>query len=329
MIKVKDDIIDSKLLDKALAYINTANWSYGWPSNTDMPYGHWNADFTHTTKNNPTDVSSRVPAALLPIWEQVNNEFFGGQAKLVRCYANRHTFGTEGYIHTDTQRKEDQTCVVYMDKVWEPDWGGETAFYDENITEIVKATLPKFGRIVVFAGDIPHCAKPVSRICPKVRTTLMFKVTIDPKAVYQSEELLTDFLTEIGANALPHKRGSLADHLIRTYHILKSVGAGDILALAGGLHSIYGTSTFKYNLLADDNRMVASRFGPEVDRIVRLFSAQNRPSSLEIPDGSLDDLDLFLLRCIECANLHDQNELNPKVYPNLHMFAMQFSNYKG
>jgi hypothetical protein len=101
------------------------------------------------------------------------------------------------------------------------------------------------------------------------------------------------------------------------------------LALAGGLHSVYGTSTFKYNLLADDNRMVASRFGPEVDRIVRLFSAQNRPSSLEIPDGSLDDLDLFLLRCIECANLHDQNELNPKVYPNLHMFAMQFSNYKG
>lgn len=329
MIKVKDDALTTEVLDAAYHHINSANWSYGWPSNTDIPFGHWNVDFTRTPKNNPTDVSATLPNEIVSVWKAVNQSFFNGKAKLVRCYANRHTFGTEGYIHTDTTRKEDQTCVVYMDKEWDANWGGETAFYDKDVTEIVKATLPKYGRTVVFAGDIPHCAKPVTRICPKVRTTLMFKVTIDPKAVYQSEELLTDFLTEIGANAIPHKHGTLADHLIRTYHLLKAVGAGDILALAGGLHSVYGTSTFKYNLLAEGNRIVASRFGPEVDRIVRLFSAQNRPSSLEIPDGSLDDLDLFLLRCIECANLHDQNELNPTAYPNLHMFATQFSNYKG
>jgi SM-20-related protein len=329
MIKVKDNVANTKQLNKALDYINKANWSYGWPSNTDMPYGHWNADFTRTPKNNPTDVSSIIPPDLLSIWHEVNNQFFNGQARLVRCYANRHTFGTEGYIHTDTQRKEDQTCVVYMDKVWEADWGGETAFYDKNITEIVKSVIPKFGRAAVFAGDIPHCAKPISRICPKVRTTLMFKVTIDPKAVYQSEELLTEFLTEIGADTLPHKRGSLADHLLRTYHLLKAVGAGDILALAGGLHSVYGTSTFKYNLLDDDSRLIASRFGSEVERLVRLFSIQDRPNTLENPDGSLSDLDLFLLRSIECANLHDQAELTAEVYPNLYAFAKKFGNYRG
>lgn len=329
MIKVKDDIIDTKELDKALAYIDKANWSYGWPSNTNMPYGHWNVDFTRTPKNNPTDVTALLSPEIAPIWSHVNKQFFNGQARLVRSYANRHTFGTEGYIHTDTNRKEDQTCVIYMDKEWKADWGGETAFYDKDITEIVKATIPKYGRVVVFPGDIPHCAKPISRICPKVRTTLMFKVTIDPKAVYQSEELLTEFLTEIGANALPHKRGSLADHLLRTYHLLKAVGAGDILALAGGLHSVYGTNAFKNNLLKDGNRLIATRFGSEVDRLVRLFSVQDRPNTLENPDGSLDDLDLFLLRCIECANLQDQAELTAEVYPNLHTFAKQFGNYKG
>lgn len=329
MIKVKDDALSKEILDAAYHHINTANWSYGWPSNTDVPFGHWNVDFTRTPKNNPTDVSAALPDKITPVWEAVNKEFFNGQARLVRCYANRHTFGTEGYIHTDTTRMEDQTCVVYMDKEWDVNWGGETTFYDKDVTEIVKATIPKFGRVVVFPGDIPHCAKPVTRICPKVRTTLMFKVTIDPKAVYQSEELLTEFLTEIGANALPHKRGSLADHLIRTYHLLKAVGAGDILALAGGLHSVYGTNAFKYNLLEDGNRLIASRFGSEVDRLVRLFSIQDRPNTLENPDGSLDDLDLFLLRCIECANLHDQAELTAEVYPNLYMFAKQFGNYRG
>lgn len=329
MIKVKNKLIDNAPLIQALSYIDLANWSYGWPSNKDMPYGHWNADFTRTSKNNPTDVSSMLPPELLVIWHKINTEFFNEQAKLIRCYANRHTFGTEGYIHTDTQRKEDQTCIVYMDEEWKADWGGETVFYNKEVTEIVKAVIPKFGQVVVFAGDIPHCAKPISRICSKVRTTLMFKVTIDPKAVYQSEELLTEFLTDLGAHKIPHKRGTLADHLIRTYHLLKEVGAGDILALAGGLHSVYGTNVFKYNLLNQGNTIISTQFGSEVERLVKLFSEQDRPNTLETPNGSLNDLDLFLLRCIECANLHDQNELTAVKYPNLFMFAKQFSNYKG
>jgi hypothetical protein len=65
-------------------------------------------------------------------------------------------------------------------------------------------------------------------------------------------------------------------------------------------------------------------FGAEVDRIARLFSTVDRPSSLESPDGSLNETDLFLLRCIECANLYDQDELDPAVYPNLCEFASKF-----
>jgi SM-20-related protein len=324
MINVKDNILSIDELKKAMYFIDSANWTYGWPSNKDMPYGHWNVDFTKTAKNNPTDVANILPPAIAPIWQQVNKSFFNGHAKLTRCYANRHTFGTEGYIHTDTEREEDQTCVVYMDSIWNANWGGETSFYSKDLKEIVKSVMPQFGRTAVFPGNIPHCAKPVSRVCPQVRTTLMFKVTINPRAVYSSEELLVPFLDEIGANKLPHKRGSLADHLIRTYHLLKSAGAGDIVALAGGLHSVYGTNAFKKKVLDVEDTRIRVKFGPEVDRIVRLYSASDRPKCLETPDGTLDELDLFLLRSIECANLYDQEELDPQVYPNLYEFAMQF-----
>ena len=324
MINVKDNIVSKDILDIGWKYINKANWTYGWPSNKDYGFGHWNVDFTQTGKNNPTDVTSRVPAELSPIWQKVNETFFNGQAKLTRCYANRHTFGTEGYIHTDTEREEDQTCVVYMDPEWDVAWGGETSFYSKDLKEIVKSVIPTFGRTAVFPGNIPHCAKPVSRVCPQVRTTLMFKVTINPKAVYTSEELLVPFLEAIGANKLPHKRGSLADHLIRVYHILKSAGAGDIVSLAGGLHSVYGTNAYKKKVLSLDDTQIRDKFGPEVDRLVRLFCVTNRPDQLETPDGTLDELDLFLLRSIECANLYDQEELDPQKYPNLNEFVMQF-----
>jgi hypothetical protein len=304
-------------------YLDKAEWSYGWPSDKDIPFGHWNTDITKTTHNNPTDVATRLPKEFKIVWENLNKEFFKGQALLTRCYANRHTFGIEGYIHTDTERQQDHTVVVYLNEIWDPNWGGETSFYSKDKKEILKSVIPHYNRAVVFPGNIPHCARGVTRICPKVRTTLMFKCTVDPKAIYSSETLLVEFLDLIKAHDKSHKNGSLKDHLLRVFHILKSSGANDILALAGGLHSVYSTNSYKTATLPYTSELINETFGPEVDRIVRLFCTINRPKCLETPDGTLSELDLFLLRCIECANLHDQNELNEQDYPNLYKFSQE------
>lgn len=323
MIAVKDGTLPEPALNQCFNWLERANWSYGWHSNKAMPFGHWNVDITKTGINNTVDVSAKLPKEFKEVWDALNAAFFKSQAVLIRCYSNRHTFGTEGYIHTDTQRQEDQTCVVYMNKDWEADWGGETSFYNADKTEIVKSVVPKYGRVAVFPGTIHHKASPVSRVCPAVRTTLMFKAAIDPKSIYPAEEVLGEFLAEIGADKKPHKHGSLKDHLMRTFHLLKTVGASDILALAGGLHSVYGTNAYKNAALKPDDTKIKEKFGAEVDRIVRIFGSIDRPRVLESPDGSLSDLDLFLLRCIECANLYDQDELNPQKYPNLYEFAVQ------
>jgi len=329
VIQIKDNIIPKAKLTECNLFLDKSNWSYGWQSNKDVPYGHWNVDITKTLPNNPTDVAIRLPKSFKELWDSINKEIFKDQAKLTRCYSNRQTFGTEGYIHLDSRRESDQTVIVYMNENWEADWGGETSFYNKDKTEITKSIMPHYGRVVVFPGTMYHCARAVSRICPKARTTLMFKVTIDPKALYDSETLLTSFLHEIGADKLPHKSGTLFDHLIRTFHIIKTIGMNDILALAGGLHSVYSTNYYKTACLPFTSEKILETFGPEIDRIVRLFCTIDKPQALENPDGTLSEVDLFLLRCIECANLYDQQALDPEKYPNLYNFVLALRNNKG
>jgi hypothetical protein len=111
------------------------------------------------------------------------------------------------------------------------------------------------------------------------------------------------------------------DHLMRVFHLMKSVGIGDILAVAGGLHSVFGTNAYKDACLPWESTLVKESFGNEVDRLVRLFARLNRPQDLM--DGSpLSEQDLFLMRCIETANLYDQGELDQ--HPHLVEFSRQF-----
>lgn len=324
MLLTKDNLIPEPLLNDCLDWLNQANWKFGWKSHANKEYSHWNVDISRTGRNHADDISDKIPEQFQKVWVHLNKEMFGGKGILVRCYSNRHTFGVEGTIHTDTERDGDYTCVIYLNKKWPAAWGGETAFYSYDESEIIGAVIPKFGRVSMFAGNIPHCARALSKFCPEVRTTLMYKVMLDPQAYDKVEATLRKFLIDIGAHTKKHKFGTLMDHLISCYKTLKAAGCGDVLALTGGLHSVFGTNAFKDKCLNWESPAIQQIFGDEVDRLVRMFSTINRPSVLENPDGSLDEKDLFLMRCIEAVNLYDQNELNEDRYPNLVAFAKQF-----
>jgi SM-20-related protein len=95
--------------------------------------------------------------------------------RLIRCYANGHTYGSDGTLHTDSTRPGTYTCVYYPHQMWHPNWGGETVLFNQDKTDIVACVYPKPNRMVVFDGTIPHVARGVSRICPVLRVTLMFK----------------------------------------------------------------------------------------------------------------------------------------------------------
>jgi SM-20-related protein len=317
---VNDNLLSHDDLSLANVYLSGRPWTYGWKSNDDIGFGHWNADITQTLKTNPTDVSDRLPFELVTMWNKINHGIFGGKAMLTRCYANQATHGIEGYIHTDTTRQEDHTVVVYMNETWDTNWGGETVLYTPDLKSIAVSYIPQYGRIVVFPGIIPHKASAVSRICPVARMTLMFKVSIDPKPMEDDESKLIGFLDKIGAGKMPHKNGTLLDHLYRCYRIVKDMKMPAYIALAAGLHSVYGTNKFNNALLDFKSKDVEETFGHEVDELVRLFSTIDRPKVLEEGAYFLGK-NLFALRCIETANLYDQGELLPKDYPNLLKFV--------
>jgi len=120
-----------------------------------------------------------------------------------------------------------------------------------------------------------------------------------------------------------HVGRTLGEHLVNTYDDLIRMGADEEVALAGGLHSIYGTNSFKKVTLSPEHRpVIAGLFGERAEQLAWDFSRINRPAGLENGDvrdyktGEKLEVDLDALRLIEVANLID-NGVKLSKYPNL------------
>lgn len=136
-------------------------------------------------------------------------------------------------------------------------------------------------------------------------------------------------LKRIGAFKKQHNRRmglTLGEHLVNTYDDLKRMGAEEEVALAGGLHSVYGTNAFRNKSVdADQRPVIKALFGERTERLAWLFSRINRPRCFEGEElkdwrtGEPVDIsadDLRDLKLIEVANLSD-NGSDLSRYPNL------------
>jgi hypothetical protein len=93
--------------------------------------------------------------------------------KLVRFMASSNTFGIDGDIHTDWPHPDVSiTGVLYTDKVWEQNWGGETALYKDGIVE---ASEYEPRKLITFDSSIAHIGKGPQRRCKEMRTILAFQ----------------------------------------------------------------------------------------------------------------------------------------------------------
>jgi hypothetical protein len=179
-------LVDGYLPEEQLAKLQeffqtNVLWTYGWQSNREkVPFSHWNHDFLKTHRQNQSNEEQILleNEALEPIralWLKLKSDQLKDHS-LVRCYANAHTFGIEGYPHVDSRKPGNYTTIVYINPMWKPEWAGETVFIND-LGDITHAVLPKPGRITIFDGRITHAARGLSRICPAMRVTLMFKTT--------------------------------------------------------------------------------------------------------------------------------------------------------
>jgi len=326
-ILVVDDVLPPDAYDNLARLVASEPMAYGSLSNarTD-PHGHWTRKFAAAGRHNLADVSFLLeenPAfdALNVAWNMLRDARLK-ESVLIRCYLNGYTYGTDGYFHVDSERADERTAIIYMNDKWEPDWAGETAFLDTR-GEIVKSVLPKKNRAVIFPSHLRHAGRGVSRKCTVLRQTLIYKARTKRSDNF---EKLSAFLRKSGALNYGHQTGTLHDHLARTFSILESRGFADALCFGGGLHAIYGTNIFTHSLMTRTARpTIVEAFGENAEQLAYLFSALDRPKTLESPLELTCDVAVVALRdqqklelsrkafddlrMIECANLIDQNAL--------------------
>lgn len=174
-----DDVHANVFADEAE---NQLLWKPSW--NEDLADGWlWHAPLD-IDRQNPLGTTQYIDVDSLEahqraLWEAASyaiHELTGVVHKPQRFYTNSHTFGQDGYIHTDDG---DVTILYYPCKDWAIEWEGGTSFYNEDVTDCIGYAAYKFNRAVIFDAKIPHRAMPVTRSCYKLRSSVVFKSSMD------------------------------------------------------------------------------------------------------------------------------------------------------
>ena len=173
-VHILDQAIPRDLFDRVTAEVCAMPMKYGWHSSKKVPLTHWN---TAIVKRSKKDRSPIDPAALPPatreLWATLSR-YVPENPNLVRCYSNGYTYGTDGWVHRDAKYAGDKTIIVYLNNAWQPNWAGETVWFNEA-GDIINAALPKPARIAIFDSRRYHAARAVSRLCPELRRVLVYK----------------------------------------------------------------------------------------------------------------------------------------------------------
>jgi SM-20-related protein len=177
-----DDLLAEEQRKEVYNFLRKGGWKFGWKSSskTDI-FSFWHKHFAgyHNGRNEKqydcTEELQKTAPLMFDFWLSLSATVFKGHT-LIRCYANAQTHGSDGTIHIDSKSDKSYTSVYYPHERWEPNWAGETLIFNADKSDIIAAIYPKPNRLAIFRGNLPHVARGVSRICPELRITLMFKV---------------------------------------------------------------------------------------------------------------------------------------------------------
>ena len=141
-------------------------WYFGQKSNDDTVYPMWAQGyydgFTGVYKEGTNQWIKEIGDRFMDIC--------GDEYTLVRSMLAGNTYGQDGDIHDDwLVPGESLTGVLYLNRRWQDNWGGETVVYnklDPNHTEISKLQA---GKLIVFDGSNPHIGKSPQRACGELR----------------------------------------------------------------------------------------------------------------------------------------------------------------
>lgn len=96
-------------------------------------------------------------------------------------------------IHRDCELHENEfTLLVYLNQNWTENQHGETVFFaDMEGSEVIFALRPKYGRIAIFHGLIPHSARPPPFTFAGARFTFAVKMA-PSKEIAEKKSLIVE-----------------------------------------------------------------------------------------------------------------------------------------
>lgn len=132
------------------------------------------AEYRHWATEIELAVCARMPIHA-PTLAALSKFAQGKAFRLYRSYVNVAHYGDMLFTHTDCKPGAGEvTALWYLSEHWDPEWGGETLFFDEHM-DVRAAISPRPGRLALFDGEIPHVGRPPNRICYAPRYTLAMK----------------------------------------------------------------------------------------------------------------------------------------------------------
>jgi Rps23 Pro-64 3,4-dihydroxylase Tpa1-like proline 4-hydroxylase len=165
---VCDNFIDPALVTEIAEFVKTLHYERKERARADLPPSAASAEITD---------AHLATIALFPHLRQIAGQVFPGE-RLVdqRAYVNSSVYGDLYHMHRDCSPDRNHvTILYYASPGWQPDWGGETIFFnDESDAEVVVS--PKPGRIVVARGAILHRGNVPTRACYEARLTIAYKL---------------------------------------------------------------------------------------------------------------------------------------------------------
>jgi SM-20-related protein len=182
-VRVVDQFLAPQSHEQVSAYLRGPGWAYGAFSDPDSKgVRYWYKHFAglvlkaEESGNDPESAEAQL-AAFPPVaamWDAIRRAFLPNH-ELIRSYANGYPYGADGGVHLDADVPGHVTALYFAHPRWEPNWGGETVFFDRERQDVVATAYARPNRLVLFPGDLPHVARGVSRACEELRITLMFK----------------------------------------------------------------------------------------------------------------------------------------------------------
>jgi len=332
-VQVFNNALPAQLFRELLKASRDIGWQFGWntPSNPNTRY--WHHEVGHGRKDNTADVSAQVrkhPVKAFSLFlDWLHTHLVSPDTKVLRFYLNAHTYGTDGWPHTDTDRPGELTAVLYLNAEWKPEWCGETVVFNDK-GDIAASVLPAPNRLLSFPSHQLHAPRPLSKAFEGLRVVLVVKLAATNgdgsffgyrPPMTEAESAHVAYLEQVGAHKIIHSGRTLLQHLWGLYTLLKHRNAAHEVCLAGLFHSIYDTALFSASL-GVQRESVRARIGERAERLAWLFSALARPACWQAAGAEwplvaggraiVNEAEQQDLRVMERANLDEQGILDAK-----------------